>query len=86
MAIFRFFHSPKASESGRFDILPSSTIRTNSGDSLSLSRIQSETIDRIADSKNGIRHPHVLNASSPIQVRVPITTSNAANSPNVAVV
>ena len=33
-----------------------------------------------------MRQPQSANASSPIQVRMPITTNKAANSPSVAVV
>ncbi len=49
-------------------------------------RIHKETASRMTDTRKGMRHPQTLNASSPTKVRVPITTSNAANSPSVAVV
>ena len=47
-AILALLHWPNASVSGRFDCLPSSTMRRNSGDLLSLSRIQIDTASRIA--------------------------------------
>ena len=72
--------------SGRFDCLPSSTIRLNSGDSLSLSRIQRETASRIADSKKGSRQPQSPNASSPMLVRMPRISRSARKRPSVAVV
>ena len=49
-------------------------------------RIHSETSSNSSESRNGTRHPHALNASSPMAVRVPMTTSSAANKPRVAVV
>ena len=41
-------------------------MRWNSGDLLSLSRIQIETASRIAESRNGMRQPQSPNAASPI--------------------
>ena len=34
-----------------------------------------------SEARNGMRQPHALNASSPMPVRVPMTTSSAANKP-----
>ncbi len=58
----------------------------NTGLSARLSRIHIETARRMIETRNGTRQPHAANAVSPIAVRVPMTTSSAANSPSVAVV
>jgi hypothetical protein len=76
----------KASVSGAFDVVPSSFIFWNTGLSSSCIRIHSDTARSTIEIRNGTRQPQSLNASSPSQVRVPITTSSAANSPSVAVV
>ena len=86
-----FAHCPKASVSGRFELRPSSFMRRKTGDSASFSRIQIETASRIAESRNGIRQPSVIEplpakAGSPMLVRMPSTTSSAMNRPTVAVV
>src|SRR6478752_4503293 len=64
MAILRFAHSPNASDNGRLEPLPRSFMRWNTGDSLSLSRIQIETASRIAESRNGIRQPQAAKVGS----------------------
>ena len=86
IAILAFDHSPKASDSGRFEALPSSFMRWNSGDSCSLSRIQIETASRMAESRNGMRQPQAAKVGSPCVVRTPSTSSSAMNRPTVAVV
>ena len=86
MAIFALDHWPNASLSGRFEVVPSSFILVNTGDSLRLNRIQIETASRMPDSRNGMRQPQSPNAASPIQVRIRRISSNAMNRPSVAVV
>ena len=68
------------------DVVPSRFMLTNTGLSSSCMRIQSETINSTREIRKGMRHPQLLKASSPMAVRVPITTSSAANNPSVAVV
>ncbi|MNW16862.1 hypothetical protein D3C71_2158660 [compost metagenome] len=61
-------------------------MRRNAGDSLSDSRIHTDTTSSTMDTKNGMRQPQSANASSPSSVRVPRITSNDIISPSVAVV
>ena len=84
--IFKLPHRPKASESGALEVVPALFMLTKTGLSSSCMRIQSETISSSKETRNGMRHPQALKASSPIAVRVPITTRSAANNPSVAVV
>ena len=79
-------HLPKASDNGAFEVVPSSFIFWKTGLSANCIRIHMDTASRMIDSRNGRRHPHSPKLSSPIPVRRPITTSSAANRPNVAVV
>jgi hypothetical protein len=58
----------------------------NTGLSSSFMRIQSETASSTSETRNGMRQPHALNASSPMPVRTPMTTRSAAKRPSVAVV
>ena len=82
----RFFHSPKASRSGALEIVPAFFISRNTGLSSSCIRIHSDTPSSTTETRNGMRQPQALNASSPIEVRMPITISSARNNPSVAVV
>ncbi len=84
--IFKLLQRPKASASGVFEVVPARFMLVNTGLSSSFMRIQSETIKSSSEARNGMRQPHALKASSPMPVRVPITTSSAANKPSVAVV
>ena len=86
ITIFRLGQRPNASESGAFEVVPWLFILTNTGLSASCMRIHSETPSSTTETKNGMRQPQALKASSPILVRVPMTTSSAANNPRVAVV
>jgi hypothetical protein len=84
--IFRLPQRAKDSVSGAFEPLPSAFICWNSGVSLSLSRIQTETASRMTETRNGMRQPQSAKASSPIQVRTPRMTRSERNRPKVAVV
>ena len=77
---------PKASVSGAFDVVPSSFIFWKTGLSLSCMRIHSDTPSRMIEIRKGMRQPQSAKASSPISVRMVMTTPSAANSPSVAVV
>ena len=61
-AILALLQLPKASVSGAFELLPSSFIFWNTGDSLSFSRIQIETPSRRTESRNGMRQPQAAKA------------------------
>ena len=54
------------------------------GLSASLARIQTEMASSIAETRNGMRQPQALKASSPMAVRVATITSSAASRPNEA--
>src|SRR5450755_3878304 len=86
MTILRFFHWANDSVSGAFEILPSSFIFLNAGDSFIDRRIQTLTASRKTDTRKGMRQPQSANAASPIQVRVPRMTSSERKRPSVAVV
>ena len=64
-AILAFFHWPKASDSGALESLPSSFIFLKAGDSLSVSRIQTETPSSTTETRNGMRQPQAAKASLP---------------------
>src|ERR1700686_2472545 len=76
----------KASVSGAFELLPSSFIFWNTGDSFSRSRIQTEIASRTTDTRKGIRQPQAAKSASPIAVRVNRITKSDRNRPSVAVV
>ena len=57
--------SANDSVSGAFDALPSAFISWNSGDSLSLSRIHTDTASSTSETRNGMRQPHASNRSVP---------------------
>src|ERR1700730_5979669 len=76
----------KASVSGAFELLPSSFIFWNTGDSFNRSRIQTETANSATDTRNGTRQPQAAKSASPIAVRVNRITSSDRNRPSVAVV
>ncbi len=86
MTIFAFFHCRKASDSGRFEVLPSAFILANAGDSFIDIRIQTEMPSSRTESRKGMRQPQARNSSSPTAVRVPRMTSSDRNRPMVAVV
>ncbi len=69
-----------------FDVVPRFFISRNTGLSESCMRIHTDTASSTMDSRNGMRQPQSLNASSPKMLRMPTTSSNAANRPTVAVV
>src|SRR5882724_2154362 len=52
----------KASVSGAFELLPSSFIFWNTGDSLRRSRIQTEMPSSTTETRNGMRQPQFWNA------------------------
>ena len=62
---FKFAQRPNASLKGAFEVVPRLFIFKNTGLSANCSRIHRETASKMADTKNGIRQPHSLNASSP---------------------
>ena len=84
--IFKLDQRPNASASGDLEVVPSRFMLVNTGLSPSCMRIHSDTISSSSESRNGMRQPHALKASSPIAVRVPITMSSETNNPSVAVV
>ncbi len=63
---FRLRHSPKLSRSGALDCGRSAFICANSGDSSSFKRMYTEIASRSTETRNGMRQPQALNASSPI--------------------
>src|ERR1700754_4430956 len=75
-----------ASVNGAFELLPSSFIFWKIGDSLRLSRIQTEIASSKNETRNGMRQPQVANSDSPTAIRVNRITSSDSNSPSVAVV
>jgi hypothetical protein len=68
------------------EVVPERFISVNTGLSSSFMRIHKDTIRSKSETRKGMRHPHALKASSPMPVRVPMTTRSAANNPSVAVV
>src|ERR1700688_4575650 len=92
MTILALLQLAKASFSGAFELLPSSFIFWNTGDSLRRNRIQTEIPSRITDTRNGTRQPPQYSpgtpakAASPVHVRVNRITSSDRNRPRVAVV
>ena len=84
--ILRLIQRPNASWSGAFDVVPRFFMLTNTGLSASCIRIHREMPSNRRDTRNGMRQPQALKASSPTYVRVPMTTRSAANRPRVAVV
>ena len=86
ITIFRFFHWPKDSVSGAFDVLPSAFIFWKAGDSVSDSRIQTEMASSRIETRNGMRQPQSAKSSSPMPSRTPRMTSSDRNRPSVAVV
>src|SRR6202035_1796817 len=76
----------KASVSGAFELLPSSFIFWNTGDSLRRSRIQTEIANSATDTRNGIRQAQAAKSASPMLERVNRITSSDRNRPRVAVV
>ena len=62
MTILALLQSAKASVSGAFELLPSSFIFWNTGDSLRRSRIQTEMPSSTTDTRNGILQPQFWNA------------------------
>ena len=86
ITIFRFFHWPKDSVSGALEVLPSAFIFWKAGDSFSDSRIHTETASSTIETRNGMRQPQSLKASSPMPSRTPRITSSDRNRPSVAVV
>ena len=83
---FRFARLAKASVSGFFEVVPSSTIFWKTGLSFSFSRIHMETARRTAETRKGIRQPQALKASSPTWVRTRMITIRDRKRPRVAVV
>ena len=61
-------------------------MRWNTGLSLSFSRNHSETTRSTIETRNGIRQPQALKASSPIWVRTARMTIRLRKRPRVAVV
>ena len=86
MTILALLQLAKASVSGAFELLPSSFIFWNIGNSFRRSRIQTETPSRTTDTRNGMRQPQAAKSASPIAVRVNRITSSDRNRPSVAVV
>ena len=84
--ILPLFQFANASVSGAFELLPSSFIFWNTGDSLRRRRIQTETPSSSTDTRNGTRQPHLAKSASPMMVRVNRITSSDRNRPIVAVV
>src|SRR3954470_18857165 len=62
ITILALLQLAKASVSGAFELLPSSFIFWNTGDSLRRSRIQTEMPSRKTETRNGIRQPQFWNA------------------------
>ena len=81
-----FFHAPKASVRGAFEVLPSSFIFWKAGDSESCRRIQTEMPSSSTETRNGMRQPQAAKAASPVKLRVARMTSSDRNRPIVAVV
>ena len=86
ITILALLQLAKASVSGAFELLPSSFIFWNTGNSLSRNRIQTEMPSSSTETRNGMRQPHFANSGSPSAVRVNRITSNDRNRPSVAVV
>ena len=86
MTILALLQLAKASVSGAFELLPSSFIFWNTGDSFRRSRIQTEIASRTTETRNGIRQPQAANSGSPSAVRVNRITISDRNRPSVAVV
>src|ERR1700744_3935231 len=84
--IFALGHCPKASEIGALEVLPSAFIFWKRGDSVSESRIQTDTPSSAIDIRNGTRQPHAANSVSPIAIRAARITISERKKPNVAVV
>ncbi|OQA29823.1 MAG: hypothetical protein BWY56_02625 [Acidobacteria bacterium ADurb.Bin340] len=82
----RFFHSPKHSDNGALDTLPSICIFRKAGDSCIDKRIHTLTPSSTDDSRKGMRQPHSAKVCSPIRLRVPRITIRDRNRPSVAVV
>ena len=82
----RFSHFPKASFSGCAEVIPALLMEAKIGDSFIFSRIYSEILTRIIESRNGIRQPHAEKASLLIQDWVTRITIRETNKPNVAVI
>src|SRR5437764_4885143 len=62
ITIFMFFHSPKDSVSGAFEVLPSAFIFWKAGDSASVKRIHTEITSSRADAQKGTRQPQSAQA------------------------
>ena len=60
-----FFHWPKDSGSGAFEVLPSDFIFWKAGDSFIDRRIQTEMPSSKIDTRNGTRQPHSSKSFSP---------------------
>src|ERR1700721_4003528 len=86
MTILALLQVANASVNGAFEDLPSSFICWNIGDSFKRSRIQTDTPNRMTETKKGMRQPQTAKSASPIAVRVNRITSNDRNRPSVAVV
>src|ERR1700736_4735651 len=86
MTILALLQLAKASVSGALELLPSSFIFLNNGDSFSRKRIQTETASKATDTRNGIRQPQAATSGSPRAERVNRITSSDRNRPSVAVV
>ena len=65
ITIFKLLHWPNASDSGAFEVVPGFFILRNTGLSDSCMRIHRETASRTMETRNGMRQPQALNASSP---------------------
>jgi hypothetical protein len=81
---FRFV--PRLSLSGCDDVFPASFSALYRGDSRSRSRMYSDIMTRMNESRKGMRQPQAANASLPSDRRVTSTTASEMNRPMVAVV
>src|SRR5260370_17905998 len=86
MKILALLQLAKASVNGAFEVLPSSFIFWNTGDSFRRRRIQTETPSKTTETRNGMRQPQAANSGSPSAERVNRITSSDRNRPSVAVV
>src|SRR3954467_4446946 len=86
ITIFRFFHSPKDSDSGALEVLPSDFIFWKAGDSARLRRIQTDTPSSRMETRKGMRQPQAAQSFGSIDSRTPRITSRDMNRPSVAVV
>src|SRR6195952_223624 len=65
MTILALLQLAKASVRGALELLPSSFIFWNTGDSFKRSRIQTEMASSTTDTRNGMRQPQAAKSASP---------------------